>query len=108
MAVLDTGIAEHPDLRIAGGYNAISDKRPIDQNGHGTHIAGTIAARNNSFGVVGIAPQVNLYSVKVLGKSGSGYTSDIIEGIEWCIRNGIQVINMSFGTQQHRLPCPVR
>lgn len=101
VAVLDTGISAHPDLRIAGQYNALSNKRAVDLNGHGTHVAGTIAARRNSFGVVGVAPQVNLYNVKVLSKSGSGYTSDVIEGITWCIQNNIQVINMSFGMSQN-------
>lgn len=102
VAVLDTGIdLSHPDLaaNIAGGYNAVNpNKAPKDGNGHGTHVAGTIAAVNNSVGVVGAAPAARLYAVKVLGDSGVGWLSDIIEGIDWSIRNGMQVINMSFGT----------
>lgn len=102
VAVIDTGIdLKHPDLKanIAGGYNAISPRRsPTDGNGHGTHVAGTIAAVNNTTGVVGAAPAARLYAVKALNDNGSGYISDIIEGIDWSIRNGMQVINMSLGT----------
>lgn len=102
VAVLDTGIdLSHPDLEanIAGGYNAVNPrKKPSDGNGHGTHVAGTIAAANNTVGVVGAAPAARLYAVKVLGDNGFGWLSDIIEGIDWSIRNGMQVINMSLGS----------
>ncbi|MEK7067800.1 MAG: S8 family peptidase, partial [Patescibacteria group bacterium] len=66
--------------------------------GHGTHIAGIIAAVDNTFGVVGVGPQISLYGVKVLNRNGSGYLSDVIEGLDWAIANGMQVINMSLGT----------
>ena len=100
VAVVDTGIdLTHPDLKVYGGYNAISPmKSAADDNGHGTHVAGIIAALNNSIGVVGVGPEISLYSVKVLNRSGSGYVSDIIEGLDWAIQNGIQVVNMSLGT----------
>lgn len=102
VAVIDTGIElSHPDLKdnIKGGYNAIRLGRSAnDDNGHGTHVAGTIGAANNTIGVVGVGPQIDLYAVKVLNRSGSGYLSDIIEGLEWSIANGIQVVNMSLGT----------
>ncbi|MEN8615249.1 S8 family peptidase [Dehalogenimonas sp. THU2] len=100
VAVLDTGIdLTHPDLNVAGSYNAINSRKSAnDDNGHGTHVAGTIGANNNDFGVVGVAPGVTLYAVKVLDRSGSGWVSDIIEGIEWCMVNDIQVINMSLGS----------
>lgn len=102
VAVIDTGIdLYHSDLsaNIKGGYNAIRPSRlPNDDNGHGTHVAGTIAALNNTYGVVGAGPQIYLYSVKVLDKRGSGWLSDIIEGIDWSIANQMQVINMSLGT----------
>lgn len=102
VAVLDTGIdLVHPDLapNIKGGYNALRpNKSPADDKGHGTHVAGIIAAVNDNIGVVGVAPQAELYAVKVLGANGSGYLSDIIEGLEWCIANNMQVINMSLGT----------
>lgn len=102
VAVLDTGIdLDHPDLtaNIKGGVNTINSlKSADDDNGHGTHVAGIIAAVDNSVGIIGVAPQASLYAVKILGKTGSGYVSDIIEGIQWCINNGMQVANMSFGT----------
>lgn len=101
VAVLDTGISRHPDLRIAGSFNAVQRGKPaVDANGHGTHVAGTIAALNNTFGVVGVAPKIRLYNVKAFRKDGSASLADIIEGIEWCIQNKIQVINMSFGSNE--------
>jgi len=102
VAVLDTGIdLDHPDLQanIAGGVNIINPKRPPDDdNGHGTHVAGIIAAVDNEIGVIGVGPQISLYAVKVLNRRGWGFLSDVIAGIEWCIENGMHVINMSFGT----------
>ena len=102
VAVIDTGIdLSHPDLQanIKGGYNAIRPNRSAkDDNGHGTHVAGTIAALNNSIGVVGVAPSTSLYAVKVLGANGSGWLSDVIEGIQWSAANGMQVANMSLGS----------
>ena len=101
VAVLDTGIAKHPDLRVVKSFNTI-DKKPVrDLNGHGTHVAGTIAALRNSFGVVGVAPKAKLYAVKAFNSKGTGFTSDIIQGIDWCIRNRMQVINMSFGLSNY-------
>ncbi len=102
VAVVDTGIdTAHPDLsaNLKGGYNAISPaKSYTDDNGHGTHVAGTIAAALNSIGVAGVAPAADLYGVKVLSRSGSGYTSDIIEGIQWAVAHDVDVINMSLGS----------
>ncbi len=106
VAVLDTGIDyDHPDLRPAGGVNYAGTARdgstnPADWNdnhGHGTHVAGIIAARNNTIGVIGVAPDVSLYAVKVLSDTGSGYTSDIIQGLNWCAANGVRVASMSLG-----------
>ncbi len=101
-AILDTGIQlDHPDLKnnIIGGVNTINSRKTAnDDNGHGTHVAGIVAALDNSFGVVGVAPEAHLYAVKVLGASGSGWLSDIIEGLEWCINNDMQIANMSFGS----------
>ncbi len=103
VAVLDTGIdIVHPDLHVAGGINTINQLKSYkDDNGHGTHVAGIIAALNNGIGVVGVAPAAALYSVKVLGRNGTGYLSDTVTGIEWCISNNIQVINMSLGTSSN-------
>lgn len=101
VAVIDTGIdLSHPDLKdnIKGGFNTISpNSSAFDDHGHGTHVAGIIAASNNSIGVVGVGPQIDLYSVKVLNSQGSGYLSDVIEGLDWSMKNGMQVVNMSFG-----------
>jgi len=105
VGVIDTGIdLKHPDLKanIKGGYNAINPlKSPNDDNGHGTHVAGIIAAINNDIGVVGVGPNIDLYAIKVLNANGSGYLSDVIEGLEWAVNNGIQVVNMSLGTSQN-------
>jgi len=104
VGVIDTGIdLKHPDLQanIKGGYNAINPlKSPNDDNGHGTHVAGIIAALNNSIGVVGVGPNIDLYAIKVLNANGSGYLSDVIEGLDWAITNKMQVVNMSLGTSQ--------
>ncbi|MCT8137836.1 S8 family peptidase [Anaerobacillus sp. CMMVII] len=98
VAVLDTGIATHTDLKIAGGVSFISTESSYqDFNGHGTHVAGTVAALNNSYGVIGVAPSVNLYAVKVLDRNGSGSLSGIARGIEWAVTNKMDVVNMSLG-----------
>ena len=102
VAIVDTGIsATHPDLaaNIKGGYNAINTTKSWnDDNGHGSHVAGTVAALNNSIGVIGAGPAVDLLAVKVLSRSGSGFTSDVIEGIQWAMNNNAQVINLSLGS----------
>lgn len=90
IAVLDTGIAPHPDLRIGGGYNcSVEDGRDptkyIDRYGHGTHVAGTIAAIDNGRGVVGVVPGARVWAIKVLGDKGTGKTSDIVCGLQWMI-----------------------
>jgi subtilisin len=107
VAIVDTGIdMDHPDLQanIKGGFNAIAPARKYkdpsnfdDDHGHGSHCAGIVAAIDNDIGVIGVAPEAWLYGVKVLDGSGSGYDSDIIEGFQWCVDNGIQVVSCSFG-----------
>ncbi|MCZ7382873.1 MAG: S8 family peptidase [Candidatus Methanoperedens sp.] len=102
IAVLDTGISSnHPDLTVSGGINLVGklkNNKWNDDNGHGTHVAGIIAARNNSIGVVGVAPDAQLYAVKVLDAYGNGYISDVIEGIDWAVQNDMNVVSMSLGT----------
>jgi minor extracellular protease Epr len=98
VAILDTGIARHPDLRIAGGVNTITGKSFADDNGHGTHVAGIAAATGNRR-IYGTAPKAKLYAVKVLNNEGVGFVSDIVEGIDWCLARGIKIMNMSFGLQ---------
>ncbi|MFD0713147.1 S8 family peptidase [Paenibacillus sp. GCM10027626] len=101
IGVIDTGVDfNHPDLKysLARGINLLNrNALPHDDNGHGTHIAGTIAAANQPRGMIGIAPRAILYPVKAFDHDGSAFVSDIILGIEWCIHNRMDIINMSFG-----------
>lgn len=108
VAVIDTGIdPTHPDLRVAGGINFTSNKPQnwADDNGHGTHVAGTVAALENTIGVVGVAPGASLWAVKVLNRQGTGTISGIVAGIDWVTStrsdnnpaNDIAVANMSLG-----------
>ncbi|MBI4056951.1 MAG: S8 family peptidase [Elusimicrobia bacterium] len=107
VAVIDTGIdASHPDLagRVAGGYDAISSGGWKDGHGHGTHVSGIIAAQLDGTGVVGVAPDVKLYSVRVLDKEGRGGIVGIIKGILWCAKNHMDVANMSLGSPMSLFP----
>ncbi|PKR76906.1 peptidase S8 [Halalkalibacillus sediminis] len=98
VAILDTGIdSSHEDLNVAGGYSVFGDSPYNDGNGHGTHVAGTVGALDNNLGVIGVAPEADLYAVKVLDSNGSGSYSGIAQGIEWSIQNGMDIINMSLG-----------
>jgi subtilisin family serine protease len=105
VAVIDTGVdLRHPALNVASGANCVAGRRRTspaqDDNGHGTHVAGTIAARAGS-GVAGVAPGTRLYAVKVLDAQGRGTVAQIICGIDWVTANakrlGIAVANLSFG-----------
>jgi len=100
VAIMDTGIdLTHPDLidNLKGGINIIdSTKSYDDDHGHGTHVAGIVAAINNGIGVVGVAPCAYLYGVKAFDADGSASLSNIISGLQWCITNNVKVINMSF------------
>lgn len=105
VAILDTGCDyNHPDLRdrIIGGRNFTKDDggNPelfMDYNGHGTHVAGTIAASMKDYGVVGVAPEASLLILKVLGKNGSGQYDWIINAIHYAIESKVDVISMSLG-----------
>ncbi|MEH7887191.1 S8 family peptidase [Bacillus sp. JJ1609] len=105
VAILDTGCEiSHPDLkdRIIGGRNFTDDDRSnpdlySDYNGHGTHVAGTIAASENLAGVIGAAPEASLLIVKVLNKAGSGKYEWIIKGIHHAIEQKADIISMSLG-----------
>jgi thermitase len=101
VAVIDTGVdLKHPDLqgKIIAGRNVLRpDDPPQDDGGHGTHVAGTIAATlNNSIGIAGVAPGVSIMPIKVLRSSGAGRDSSVATGIRWATDNGARVINMSF------------
>lgn len=99
VAVVDTGIAPHDDLLVAGGTSVVNYTTSYaDDNGHGTHVGGIIGAENNSIGTVGVAPDADVYAVKALNSKGSGYLSDIIAGIDWAISNNMNIVNLSLGT----------
>ncbi|PIR18915.1 MAG: peptidase S8 [Elusimicrobia bacterium CG11_big_fil_rev_8_21_14_0_20_64_6] len=106
IAIIDTGISRtHPDLVgvVIGGFNALDPKNPgkwDDDQGHGSHVAGTIAGKRDGKGVVGVAPLAKLYAVKVLDADGNGGFSDVIAGIEWAASHGIKVANMSLGADE--------
>jgi subtilisin len=101
VAVIDTGIQlSHPDLNAADGTDCIDPGTPAnDGHSHGTHVAGTIAAKNNGSGVTGVAPGTQAYAVRVLNNRGSGSTSTVVCGIDWVTANAadenIEVANMS-------------
>jgi subtilisin family serine protease len=105
VCIVDTGIqANHPDLPAGiQGENFVWMKGRLDtskwadDNGHGTHVAGTIAALDNAVGVVGVAPAASLFAAKALDRNGSGSLSAIAEAVRSCVAHGAQVINMSLG-----------
>ena len=104
VAVIDSGVDTlHSELNIAGGYCAKGVYCPSrikyhDDNGHGTHVAGVIAAQLNGKGIVGLAPNVELYAVKAMNAYGLGTTSSLIDAVSWSIQNNIQVANLSINT----------
>jgi serine protease len=106
VAVIDTGVDRNsPELKRAykGGYNFVSSNSdPQDDYGHGTHVAGTIAADDDNAGIVGVASDVDLFAVKVLNQCGSGSTDTILNGVQWVVDQknsvgGDWVVNMSLG-----------
>lgn len=125
IGVIDTGADfNHPNLRhaLAGGVNFVQrNYNAQDDNGHGSHIAGTIAAGmmisqsmlrgpklptakgNEAVSIIGVAPLASLYAIKAFDKNGSAFVSDIILGIDWCVRNKLDMINMSFGMKNRSL-----
>ncbi|MEW9669168.1 S8 family peptidase [Ammoniphilus sp. 3BR4] len=104
VGIIDTGInGRHPDLRdnVKGGINTVDSSSPfVDRNGHGTHVAGTVAAVNNQIGVVGVSPKAQLYALKAFDDEGSATLTDIAQAIDWAIDNNIRILNMSFGSRQ--------
>lgn len=100
IAILDTGVSNHTDLHVAGGESFIESNRDFeDDNGHGTYLAGIIAGLNNESGIVGIAPKSEIYGVKVLDEKGRGTYSQVIQGIDWSIKNRMNIISIGFSGQ---------
>ncbi len=100
VAVIDSGIdLDHPNLNVYASVNFAKGKSADDGNGHGTHVAGTIAGLDNGAGTVGVAPGARLWAVRVLDNRGSGWTSDIIAGLDYVAAHAdeIEVANMSLG-----------
>ncbi|OEF98205.1 S8 family peptidase [Desulfuribacillus alkaliarsenatis] len=102
VAVIDTGVdLSHPMLKpnLRQGINILDpDKAPKDDNGHGTHVAGTIAAIGGAGNLIGVAPRAKIYPVKAFDGNGKALLSDLGKAVEWCVENDIRLINMSFGT----------
>lgn len=111
VAIIDTGVDwEHPDLaeNVKGGLNLLDPGRPPeDDNGHGTHVAGIVAARDGDGGVVGVAPRCELYALKAFDASGYGTAADVLLALQWCVQYGMHVANLSFG-QDHASPALAR
>ena len=102
VAVIDTGVSRVPDLRqteFVPGYDFVNDRKDArDDNGHGTHVAGTIAqSTNNNYGVAGVAYHAKIMPLKVLAAQGGGTVSDIADAIRFAADNGADIINMSLG-----------
>jgi serine protease len=100
VGIFDSGIdVDHPDLVVVGGVDLVGDGNGLDDcNGHGTHVAGITGARNNGGHTVGVAPKAQLYSMRLADCAWAGGTLEkMLQGVEWAIDNGMDVINMSFG-----------
>lgn len=105
IAILDSGVKNnHLDFsnNIKSGYNFITNKVNIDDNyGHGTWITGIIAAQDNNYGICGISPKAELYPLKVLNNEGRGKIEHVVNAINWCIDNELDIINISFSTPKN-------
>lgn len=103
IGIIDSGAdLTHPDLagRVKKYHNFTTPDRNdvTDDNGHGTHVAGIIAANRNGHGVVGVAPMASLYIAKAFGKQGMADDDAILKSIDWLIENKVNIINMSFSS----------
>lgn len=103
IGIIDTGCDfNHIDIKdnIIDGINIIDpSKDPMDDNGHGSHVAGTVAASNNGLGIVGIAPKAKIAPIKVLNGNGAGTNPDIAKGIVWAADNTMDIVTMSLGSE---------
>jgi subtilisin family serine protease len=106
VCILDTGFDfGHPDFNhanVIGSANFVNDahRTAQDGNGHGTHVAGTVAAQLNGTGVAGVAHGVNLLIARVLGDDGFGSTSGVIRGVNWCVDQGADILSLSLGSDE--------
>lgn len=103
IAVIDTGCDyNHPDIKdnIIGGFNVINNtKNFMDDNGHGSHVCGTISAIDNGIGMVGVAPKSKIYAIKAMDSNGSASQENIAKGIDLAINAGVDIITMSLGSK---------
>ncbi|MGQ0560254.1 MAG: S8 family serine peptidase [Gemmatimonadota bacterium] len=109
VGIFDSGIdVDHPDLIVAGGIDLVGDGNGLDDcQGHGTHVAGIVAAKDGARHTVGVAPRAELYSMRFADCAWAGASLDkMIAGLEWAIDNGIDVVNMSFGFGIGGVPLP--
>lgn len=111
IAVIDTGIdSTHPDLTIKDGACFVTTTQNacrngfMDDNGHGTHVAGIIAANNTTKPFIGVAPNSTVYAIKAMDAEGRGNTSDLIKGIEWAMERKVDIINISASTDVDSTP----
>src|SRR5262245_21756380 len=97
VAVVDSGVdLTHPDLidRLLPGYDWVGDDNlPQDGNGHGTHVAGTVAASENGLGAVGVAPEASIIPLRVLNDNGAGWGSDVANAFNWAGDRGVRIVN---------------
>lgn len=104
IAILDSGIAlHHPMLQplLGQGINLLRPgEPPMDENGHGTHVAGVIAWASGTWYEKSQPPRIRLHPVKIFDQTGFGRIQDIVRGLEWCIDHQMQIVNLSFGTDQ--------
>jgi major intracellular serine protease len=103
IGVIDSGCdGNHPDIKenIIGGYNFINNSDNFfDDNSHGSHVCGTIAATDNGKGMVGVAPKAKIYALKALDAGGSGRPSNVARAIEYGVKNNFDILTMSIGIQ---------
>ncbi|WP_416147532.1 peptidoglycan-binding protein [Salipaludibacillus sp. HK11] len=102
VAIIDSGVdTSHPDLSIAGCYGASDAATCEDVDGHGTHVAGTVGARNNEIGVVGVAPDVDIYAARVSNLDGEIWSTNVLAAIDWAISKEVDIINLSLGSNEY-------
>lgn len=98
IAIADSGVAGHSDLKIVDQHIVNDNVSNLtDNNGHGTHVAGIVGAADNGSGAIGVAPNVQMYSIKLDDDEGKLYASDMLNGLRWALENNIDIYNASFG-----------